>query len=208
MTQNESFSALTNKTFSTFLSHARLYIKEPSNLPNLLTLSRIFSVPLIIVLLYTGNRWINLLTALLVTLAAITDGLDGYMARKYGFESDFGKLLDPLADKILILSTMVMLVYLHRAPAWMVCLILCRETAITGMRAMAADRGKVIGASAMAKYKTIFQTVAIVALVIHYPFLGADAHAVGIFFLWIAFVYTMWTGYNYFRDTFSLLMTD
>jgi len=208
MTQNENVSARTSKTFSSFISHGRLYIKEPANLPNLLTLSRILSVPLIIILLYSGNRWLNLFTALLVAVAAITDGLDGYMARKYGFESDLGKLLDPLADKILILSTMVMLVYLHRAPAWMVCLILCRETAITGMRAMAADRGEVIGASAMAKYKTTFQTVAIVALVIHYPFLGADAHAVGIFFLWIAFVYTMWTGYNYFRDTFSLLVTD
>lgn len=208
MTQNGSFSSLTNKTFSAFLSQARLYVKEPSNLPNLLTLSRILSVPLIIILLYSGNRWLNLLTALLVAGAAITDGLDGYMARKHGYESDLGKLLDPLADKILILSTMVMLVYLHRAPAWMVCLILCRETAITGLRAMAADRGKVVDVSAMAKYKTTFQTVAIVALVIHYPFLGADAHAVGIFFLWIAFIYTMWTGYNYFRNTFSLLITD
>ena len=200
MTQNENFSD--------FISRGRLYIKEPANLPNLLTLSRILSVPLIIILLYSGNRWLNLFTALLITVAAITDGLDGYMARKYGFESDLGKLLDPLADKILILSTMVMLVYLHRAPAWIVCLILCRETAITGLRAMAADRGQVIGASAMAKYKTTFQIIAIVALVIHYPFLGANAHAVGIFFLWIAFVYTMWTGYNYFRDTFSLLVTD
>lgn len=208
MTRNGNCSNLTNKTFSPLLSHARLYIKEPANLPNLLTLSRILSVPLIIILLYSGNRWLNLLTALLIAVAAITDGLDGYMARKYGYESDLGRLLDPLADKILILSTMVMLVYLHRAPAWMVCLILCRETAITGLRAMAADHGKVIGASVMAKYKTTFQIVAIVALVIHYQFLGADAHAVGIFFLWIAFVYTMWTGYNYFRDTFSLLVTD
>jgi len=208
MTRNGSLSSLGCNSFSSFLSQARIYIKEPANLPNLLTLSRILSVPLIIILLYSGNRWLNLLTALLVAAAAITDGLDGCVARKYGYESDLGKLLDPLADKILILSTMVMLVYLHRAPAWMVCLILCRETAITGLRAMAADRGKLIGASAMAKYKTTFQTVAIVALVIHYQFLGADAHAVGIFFLWIAFVYTMWTGYNYFRDTFSLLITD
>ena len=208
MTRNESFSTLISNTSTSFLVQIRRYVKEPSNLPNLLTLSRILSVPVIIILLYSSNRWLNLLTALLVAAAAITDGLDGYMARKYGFESDLGKLLDPLADKILILSTMVMLVYLHRAPAWMVCLILCRETAITGLRAMAADRGKVIGVSIMAKYKTTFQTVAIVALVIHYQFLGADAHAVGIFFLWIAFIYTMWTGYIYFRDTFSQLVDD
>ncbi len=208
MTRNEGFSALIGKGSATLLTRVKLYVKEPSNLPNLLTLSRILSVPVIIILLYSGNRWLNLLTALLVTAAAITDGLDGYMARKYGFESNLGKLLDPLADKILILSTMVMLVYLHRAPAWMVCLILCRETAITGLRAIAADRGKAIGVTTMAKYKTTFQTVAIVALVIHYPFLGADAHAVGIFFLWIAFIYTMWTGYIYFRNTFSQLVAD
>ena len=103
---------------------------------------------------------------------------------------------------------MVMLVHLHRAPAWIVCLILCRETAVTGLRAVAANKGKVIAASAMAKYKTIFQMIAVVALVIHYPFLGANAHVVGIFFLWIAFIYTMWTGYTYFRETFSLLIDD
>ncbi len=208
MTQNSSFSALTSKTLSSILSQVKLHVKEPSNLPNLLTLSRILAVPLIIILLYSDNRWLNLLTAVLVVIAAITDGLDGYVARKYGFESNLGKLLDPLADKILLLSTMVMLVHLQRAPAWIVCLILCRETAVTGLRAIAADRGKVIAASALAKYKTIFQVVAVVALVIHYPFLGANAHTVGTFFLWVAFLYTMWTGYNYFRDTFSLLMTN
>ncbi len=186
----------------------RAILLEPANLPNLLTLSRILTVPLIIVLLYSHNRWINLLAALLVSLAAVTDGLDGYLARKYGHESTLGKLLDPLADKLLLLSAMVMLVYLQRAPAWMVCLIICRETAVTGLRAVAVERGKVIGASVMAKYKTIFQIVAVVSLIIHYRFLWADAHAVGMFFLWVAFIYTMWTGYTYFKETFSLLLDD
>ena len=208
MTQNSGFSVQGRKKLSSILSQFKLYVNEPSNLPNLLTFSRILAVPLIIVLLYSGNRWLNLLTAVLVVIAAITDGLDGYVARKHGFESNLGKLLDPLADKILLLSTMVMLVHLQRAPAWIVCLILCRETAVTGLRAVAADRGMVLAASALAKYKTIFQVVAVVALVIHYPFLGADAHAVGIFFLWIAFIYTMWTGYSYFKDTFLLLITN
>ena len=103
---------------------------------------------------------------------------------------------------------MVMLVDLQRAPAWMVCLIPCRETAVTGLRAIAAEKGKIIAASAMGKYKTIFQIVAVVALVIHYPFLGADAHTVGTFFLWVAFIYTMWSGYAYFKETFSLLMSE
>jgi len=189
-------------------SRARVILLEPANLPNLLTLSRILAVPLIIVLLYSSNRWVNLLTALLVVLAAVTDGLDGYLARKYGHESTLGKLLDPLADKLLLLSAMVMLVYLGRAPAWMVCLIICRETAITGLRAVAVEKGKVIGASVMAKYKTMFQIVAVVSLIIHYPFLWTNAHAVGMFFLWVAFIYTMGTGYTYFRETFALLMDE
>ncbi len=201
------FTALTT-TLSPLVTRIRAILLEPSNLPNLLTLSRILTVPLVIVLLYSGNRWINLLAALLVSLAAVTDGLDGYLARKYGHESTLGKLLDPLADKLLLLSAMVMLVYLHRAPAWMVCLIICRETAVTGLRAVAVERGKVIGASVMAKYKTTFQIVAVVSLIIHYRFLWADAHAVGMFFLWVAFIYTMWTGYTYFRETFALLMDE
>ncbi len=207
MAQN-NFLQVTKNFLSPLLAKVVSVVREPANLPNLLTCSRILIVPLIIVLLYFDNRWLNLLTAILVVLAAITDGLDGYFARKYSFESTLGKLLDPLADKILLLSTMVMLVHLQRAPAWIVCLILCRETAVTGLRAIAAEKGKVIGASAMAKYKTIFQVVAVVALVIHYSFLGADAHSVGIFFLWVAFIYTMWTGYSYFKETFALLMSE
>ncbi len=208
MAQNNNPLDLIKKISSPFVTRIRSILSEPSNLPNLLTCSRILVVPLIIVLLYFDSRWLNLLTAILVVMAAITDGLDGYMARKYNFESTLGKLLDPLADKILLLSTMVMLVYLQRAPAWLVCLILCRETAITGLRAIAAEKGEIIAASAMAKYKTIFQIVAVVALIIHYPFLGANAHAVGTFFLWVAFIYTMWTGYTYLKETYTLLMSE
>ncbi|NPA25377.1 MAG: CDP-diacylglycerol--glycerol-3-phosphate 3-phosphatidyltransferase [Deltaproteobacteria bacterium] len=205
---NRNPFAFLTEFFSSYLVRLKAVLTEPSNLPNLLTLSRILTVPLIIILLYSDNRWINILTALLVVLAAITDGLDGYLARKYGHESTLGKLLDPLADKLLLLSALVMLVYLQRAPAWIVCLIVCRETAVTGLRAMAVEKGKVIEASSMAKYKTTFQIVAVVCLIIHYPFLWADAHAVGIFFLWVAFIYTMWTGYTYFRETFALLLNE
>ncbi len=191
-----------------FLQQLRVVFTDPANLPNLLTLSRILTVPLIIVLLHSANRWLNLLTALFVVLAAITDGLDGYFARKYQSESTLGRLLDPLADKLLLLSAMIMLVHLGRAPAWMICLIVCRETAITGLRAVAVEKGKVIAASPMAKYKTIFQIVAVVSLIIHYPFLWANAQVVGSFFLWVAFIYTMITGYSYFRETCALLLDE
>lgn len=208
MAHNESGRGFFTDIVSHFNSRLLPVFRDPANLPNILTCSRILAVPIIILLLYFDNRWLNLLTAVLIVIAAITDGLDGYMARKYNSESALGKLLDPLADKILLLSAMVMLVNLQRAPAFIVCLILCRETAVTGLRAIAAEKGKVIAASSQAKYKTIFQIVAVVALVIHYPFLWADAHVVGIFFLWVAFFSTMWTGYVYFRETFTLLLSE
>ncbi len=175
------------------------FLRRKENLPNILSLSRIAVVPLLIVLLYFDNRLLNLFTAGLIVLAAITDGIDGYLARKYNLVTVLGKLLDPIADKLLIVVIMVMLVYLNRAPAWMVCLILSREIAVTGLRAVVAEQGVIIAASRSAKYKTVFQIVAIVSLTIHYPLFGADAHAVGMFFLWIALAVTLWTGYEYFR---------
>jgi CDP-diacylglycerol--glycerol-3-phosphate 3-phosphatidyltransferase len=208
MDQNRKPPVFLAGSLAVLAERVRALLADPANLPNLLTLSRILTVPLIIVLLYSNNRWLNLLTALLLVLAAITDGLDGYLARKYNNESTLGRLLDPLADKLLLLSAMIMLVFLGRAPAWMVCLIVCREVAVTGLRAMAVERGKVIGASPMAKYKTIFQIVAVVCLIIHYPFLWADAQTVGNFFLWVAFIYTMITGYTYFRESFALLLDE
>lgn len=174
------------------------FLRQKENLPNILSLSRIAVVPLLIVLLYVDQRVVNLLTAVLIVLAAITDGIDGYLARKYNLVTVLGKLLDPIADKLLIVVIMVMLVHLGRAPAWMVCLILCREIAVTGLRAVVAEQGVVIAASRSAKYKTVFQIVAIVSLTIHYPLFGIDAHVVGMFFLWLALIVTLWTGYEYF----------
>jgi CDP-diacylglycerol--glycerol-3-phosphate 3-phosphatidyltransferase len=170
------------------------------NLPNILTFSRIAVVPLLIFLLYFDSRIINFFTALLIIAAAVTDALDGYLARKYELVTPFGKLLDPVADKILLVTTMVMLVFLRRAPAWIVCLILCREIAITGLRAIVAEHGVIIDASPLAKYKTIFQIVAVVALTIHYPLFDIDAQVVGTIFIWMALGLTWWTGYQYFDN--------
>lgn len=170
-----------------------------------MTFSRIAVVPLLIFLLYFDSRIINFVTALLIIAAAVTDGLDGYLARKYQLVTTFGKLLDPVADKILLVSTMVMLVFLGRAPAWIVCLILCREIAITGLRAIMAEQGIIIDASPLAKYKTVFQIVAVVALTLHYPLFGIDAHAVGTIFLWMALGLTWWTGYQYFSKALPYL---
>jgi len=181
------------------------FFSQKKNLPNILTFSRIAVVPLLIFLLYFDSRIINFFTALLIIAAAVTDGLDGYLARKYQLVTSFGKLLDPVADKILLVTTMVMLVFLGRAPAWIVCLILCREIAITGLRAVVAEQGVVIDASPLAKYKTVFQIVAVVALTIHYPLFGIDAQVVGTIFIWMALGLTWWTGYQYFNKALPYL---
>ncbi|MBN2333027.1 MAG: CDP-diacylglycerol--glycerol-3-phosphate 3-phosphatidyltransferase [Deltaproteobacteria bacterium] len=183
----------------------RQFLQKKENLPNVLTFSRIAVVPLLIILLSFDGRFINFFTALLIVAAAITDGLDGYLARKYQVITAFGKLLDPVADKVLIVTTMVMLVFLGRAPAWMVCLILCREFAVTGLRAVVAEQGVVIAASPSAKYKTVFQIVAIVALTIHYPLFAINAHSVGMVFIWLALGLTLWTGYAYFKAALPYL---
>ena len=181
------------------------FFSQKKNLPNILTFSRIAVVPLLIFLLYFDSRIINFFTALLIIAAAVTDGLDGYLARKYELVTSFGKLLDPVADKILLVTTMVMLVFLGRAPAWIVCLILCREIAITGLRAIVAEHGIIIDASPLAKYKTVFQIVAVVALTIHYPLFGIDAQVVGTIFIWMALGLTWWTGYQYFDKALPYL---
>jgi CDP-diacylglycerol--glycerol-3-phosphate 3-phosphatidyltransferase len=182
------------------------FFSQKKNLPNILTFSRIAVVPLLIILLYFDSRLLNFFTALLIIAAAVTDGLDGYLARKYQLVTSFGKLLDPVADKVLLVAVMVMLVYLGRAPAWIVCLILCREIAITGLRAVVAEQGIVIEASPLAKYKSVFQIVAVVALTIHYPLFGINAHVVGIVFIWIALALTWWTGYQYFSKAMPCLL--
>jgi len=110
-----------------------------------------------------------------------------------------GKLLDPLADKLLVSATMIMLLTLNRIPAWIVILIIVREMAVTGLRGIAVIEGKVIEASSLGKYKTIFQSVALICLSLHYQYLKVDFHAVGMAFLWGALILTMWSGLLYFR---------
>jgi CDP-diacylglycerol--glycerol-3-phosphate 3-phosphatidyltransferase len=109
-----------------------------------------------------------------------------------------GKLLDPLADKLLILSGMIMLIPLERIPAWMVVVIIGREVAITGLRGIASAEGVVIAASRWGKGKMILQTSALTGLMLHYPYLGINFHILGMILLWIALAVTLWSGIDYF----------
>ena len=173
------------------------------NLPNALTLVRFATIPLVILFLSFQGRWGSLLAALFFGIAFLTDILDGYFARRHGEVTILGKLLDPLADKILVCSTLTMLIPIGRAPAWIVMLIIAREMAVTGLRGIAVSQGIVIQASSLGKYKTVFQSTATFLLCLHYEYMGVDFHAVGIAFLWVGLLLTWWSGWGYFKGFYK-----
>ncbi len=174
--------------------------ERASNLPNILTFGRLACIPLVLVFLaLQGPLW-SFLAALSFGLAFVTDFLDGFFARRYGAVTELGKFLDPLADKILVMATMIMLIPLDRIPVWMVILIVTREMAVTGLRGIAASEGIVIQAESLGKFKTILQSVSVIALCLHYPYFGFNFHKLGIVLLWGALVLTLWSGWDYFRN--------
>jgi len=182
--------------------------KDPVwNVPNILTLLRIASIPVIAAILLSPSRSAGFWAAAIFAVASITDWLDGYLARRMGIVTVFGKFLDPIADKLIVMSVLIMILPYGRAPAWMVLIILGREIIITGLRGLASTEGVVIPASNLGKFKTIFQIVAILGLLLHYDyhwFFGMDIrylfvnmHNIGIFYLWIATIITIWSGIDY-----------
>lgn len=177
------------------------------NIPNILTMLRIAAIPLMAFLLMSPTKSAGFWAAALFSLASITDWLDGYLARRMGIVTVFGKFLDPIADKLIVMAAMIMILPFGRVPAWMVLVILGREIIITGLRGIASSEGIVIQASDLGKYKTIFQLTAIIGLLLHYdynwffgidhPLLQVNMHNVGMFFLWVAFILTVWSGIDY-----------
>ncbi len=168
--------------------------------PNLLTFLRILLVPVLVVLLREPGPRASLLAAATFFLACLSDFLDGYLARRRGPGTTLGKFIDPLADKLIVMAALVMLTGAARephVPAWMVVVIIGRELAVTGLRAVAIGEGIVLAAEELGKYKTIFQMFALHGLLLHYPFLGIDFHAGGMYFLWIAMVLGLWSGMDY-----------
>lgn len=184
------------------------------NLPNILTLARIAAVPVIVVLMLFESRSTCFWATVVFSLAAMTDWLDGYLARKWGVVTVLGKFLDPLADKLIVMAALIMLIPHDRAPAWAVFLILAREMMVTGLRSIASSEGIVIAASSLGKYKTIFQMVALVGLLLHYryywffgvklDFLYPSFHNVGIFFFYISLLLTLWSGADYLAKFFKV----
>jgi CDP-diacylglycerol--glycerol-3-phosphate 3-phosphatidyltransferase len=140
------------------------------NIPNLLTMARIAVIPFFIWLLDSPTPKRGFWACIVFTAAAITDILDGYLARKLGVVSVLGKFLDPLADKLIVMAALVWLVSLDRIAAWVVVLLLAREISVTGLRSVAASEGVVISAGHEGKTKTALQMIGIVALVLGYPY--------------------------------------
>jgi CDP-diacylglycerol---glycerol-3-phosphate 3-phosphatidyltransferase len=141
----------------------------PLNLPNTLTVLRILLVPVVIVALLDETPNGDAIAAGVFALAALTDGLDGYIARSRGAVTTFGKLMDPIADKLLVTAALVALVSLNRLDAWVAMVIIAREFAVTGLRGLAAEQGVVIQASWLGKVKTALQIAAIIALIVFDP---------------------------------------
>jgi CDP-diacylglycerol---glycerol-3-phosphate 3-phosphatidyltransferase len=137
----------------------------PLNTPNVLTVIRILMIPVIVVALLNETAEGDVIAAVLFALAALTDGLDGYIARRQRQETTFGKLMDPLADKLLVTAALISLVSLDRLSAWVAMVIIAREFAVTGLRSVAAERGVVLSASWLGKAKTGLQVAAIIALI-------------------------------------------
>ena len=136
------------------------------NLPNKLSVARVLCIPAVVTLLHFQSDTCRIIAAVLFILGCITDFLDGRIARKRNLVTDFGKFIDPVADKLLVLTTLVMLVYLKMMPAWIVIVILCRELAVDGLRMVAVTKGNVIAAGPLGKWKTACQMVLISAMLI------------------------------------------
>jgi CDP-diacylglycerol--glycerol-3-phosphate 3-phosphatidyltransferase len=171
-------------------------------LPNFLSLLRILIIPIIVYLLNFPDRRSALMAAALFIFASITDYFDGYLARRTRSVSDLGKILDPLADKLLVASVLIMLGAMDRpnepgVPAWLVVVILARELAVTILRGIALTEGIVMQAEKLGKYKFILQAFALSSLLLHYNYWGLDFFAAGMYFLALSAVVAVWSGINY-----------
>ena len=178
------------------------------NLPNTITVVRLAVIPVLLAFPLFDGPVGSRVVAWLFIISALGDILDGVAARWGQQVTRIGKLLDPLADKLTVTTALIILLNVGRIPGWattLVVVIIGRELAVTGLRNIIAQNKMDVSASSLGKYKTGFQIAAIIPLMFHYPALGFDFHAVGMFFLWGALVFTLWSGVDYFLRFRKLL---
>ena len=188
-------------------------LKEMWNLPNMLTLARIGMIPVFVYFIGDGDPMASVVAGLIFTLAAVTDIVDGWLARKWNMITVVGKLLDPLADKLIVAAAMVMMVWLGRLPAWITIVLLSREFIVTGLRQVAASEGLVIAAGQEGKWKTALQLCGLVSLCIHYThpvfllfgWVEVNFNAVGRVLIYFSTAFSVWSAALYFRAFLQLL---
>ena len=174
------------------------------NTPNKLTVARMIIVPFLVVFLLTGwggdtNRYISLA---LFVVAGVTDWFDGYLARKNNLVTNFGKFMDPLADKLLVCSAMICMIELNRLPAWFVIIIIGREFIISGFRLIAAENGIVIAANYWGKFKTASQMIMIILLILHFDGIFVTLEQL---FIWLSLALTIISLITYIWQNKSVL---
>lgn len=174
------------------------------NLPNKLTVFRMCMVPLFVLFMYLPIPGKYLISLIIFAVAAVTDALDGNIARRYNLVTDFGKFMDPLADKLLVIAALICLIEVRLIPGWIVLIIVARELAVSIMRAIAAADGKVIAAGGSGKLKTIIQMVSIVFLLFGAHIDSSTILTIGTVLIYIAAILTVYSGYEYFANNKSL----
>lgn len=176
------------------------------NLPNKLTLLRILLIPVFIIIMMLDIPNHYLIACLIFIVASITDALDGYIARKNNLVTDFGKFMDPLADKLLVISALICMIEVGLVPGWMVIIIVARELTVSILRAIAAADGKVIAASGGGKLKTISQMIAIPLLLLGKQFESSILLMIGDITILIATLLTLYSGWEYLYKNKNLFM--
>jgi CDP-diacylglycerol--glycerol-3-phosphate 3-phosphatidyltransferase len=169
------------------------------NLPNGITIIRVLAIPIILLLLFYPGQIYQLITAFFFLLVAVTDTLDGYLARRHGMVTTLGKFLDPLADKLLIVTALIALIPARGIPFWMVIVIVGREIAVTGLRGIAVSQDIVISSSTLGKYKTVFEGASIFFLILNGDYFAINFCYVGMGLLWVALLFAVFSGIDYFK---------
>ena len=178
------------------------------NLPNKLTLLRICLIPVFVILMLSQVSNFFLISCVIFIIASISDFLDGKIARKYNLVTDFGKFMDPLADKLLVLSALICMIEYDLVAGWMVIIIVARELTVSILRAIAADNGKVIAASGGGKIKTTSQMIAIILLLIGANYSNSQIVFVGTIAMYIATIFTLYSGIDYLYKNRELFMNS
>ena len=173
--------------------------------PNFITEIRILGLPAVILLLTKDHIWLNFAAAMLFIALILTDLVDGFLARSRNQVSKMGILLDPLADKLLVMAVMVMLIPMERIPAWLVVILIGREFAVTGLRAVAASQGIILAAESLGKQKTVVINVGSVGLILgpSFPLFGINWAVVGFMIVMVGAILSLWSGWEYFASYFK-----